>query len=356
MTRVLFPGLAALWIFLAGTASGATITSLPAATPFSWNIMGNDNRGVYTVTGYKDPATGNAGNVITYTRDIWDVDLDPNEPAGDTIQMRQTPFNGVQPEEKIGTMTFQFALWTGHLTANPGDSIDAVGAVIFGGFKQTDTNDLGGHFSFWQSFQDTTTTRGAWWVDGGPWNGKVNDTVSNRYNADPGWNFGGNATQWDYLDRPFDRTSDAPETINFETALICYDPATKWVVALADFIWGFTWAKDADGNITLTGMAPTEQSALSLNITGPYGATTEPPGARGGGPNFFQNIGVGSCHDCNPLPGPGTLVMVLAGAGGFIGFFRRPLIVQRRTNPTDGQGRVAEPGPLSHPVSGPATW
>jgi hypothetical protein len=300
----------ALQLIVAASASADIQTALPPPgnIPYSWGIFGNDgSRSPYTVNGYFTTAGAANGPIYTLNTPVLDIDPDKNE-AG-----------LVNGRENIGNLNFQYALWQG-TRMNPAGT--AVGAALFGGFNRTDLTDVNGNFAFLQIFRDNANPN--WRVDGGGWFGKTNGTVSNLYNQNPGWNYAG--TQYDYLDRPFDRVgTDPQETVSFETALVNYNPSfngRRTEVILADFTWSFTWSQDPTTKaITLTGTAPTSQAAASATLINLY-TMNNAPGLQGPPAQTLQNIGQGSCHAIDPAPEPASLTLIGIGALGCVGFAR----------------------------------
>jgi hypothetical protein len=283
-----------LALLLGSVAFAATIKTLPApgSLPYNLTNYGPIGRTQIITQYYNTNGTTNGAGPTNFNQPVFDNDPDPLEP----------------PLEQIGNVDFQYGLFRGTKADGTGT---VVGAAILGGFHDTDTFDLGGNFSWLQIFTDNGDPNGK--VDGGGFRGKVNGDI-NAYNANPGW--GHDGTEYNYFDIPLDTLGQqGPESVQFETALVCYN-GDKTVHILFDFTWGFTWTANADGSLkSLTGNAPMSQASASKTLfdryftkdnglTGPDGNDT---------PNLLQNIGVGSCHDCNPAPEPSTVYLLGAG-------------------------------------------
>lgn len=137
-------------------------------------------------------------------------------------------------------------------------------------------------------------------IDGGGINGKKNGDIPS-YNANPGWNFGGNGTQIDYFDIPSNtQPAGAAETVAFETALVAYKNNIWSILA----VW--TWDFRSDGAGGVSGHRTARQASASNRMMNLYGNLLPVGG-------LLQNTGLNSALcACVPTPGTGTL-LVLAG-------------------------------------------
>lgn|GEM_PF-3967867 len=234
------------------TAASATVTSLPASPPATWAIFGGGlgPSNIY-VSQYLTPAGGSGGSVQHVTQNV------------DAVRKAKGyPCNGHARCSSIGTIDFQYALWTGRILR--GFPTGRVGAALFGGFQPA--AGVTDSFSFLQIYTDKFDPVGT--IDGGTANGKTNDGIP-RYVPNPtptaiGWNYAG--TAFDFFDIPFDYAAPAspPESVSFETALVDVLNGGALVNILADFTWGFsTLGGHLTGNPIAVQSAPSS-ALLSL--------------------------------------------------------------------------------------------
>ncbi len=265
MKRRLFFWSAVLFLGLAGSPASATMFDLPAAPPFSWGSFGGGlTISPITAREYVSPGGVAGASVDTlalpvYARHVGAPDGDPTLPCDHGHRC-----------EQIGNASFEFALWRG---SQPGSSlaINRVGAAIFGGFQLTDAAELGSNYSFLQIYSDAFSPAGT--IDGGGYTGKVNGQIP-RYNANPGWNYGGSIYQYDFFDVPFDRVGQDPaEQVSFETALVNVDLLTSTLTILADFTWSFTTAAGVSSNDFLTGALIASAAAPSSGLLDLYSSS-----------------------------------------------------------------------------------
>lgn len=274
-------------------ADADTLMSLRPQTqlPYSWGDYGAGlNISDITVKNYYTTAGALGGPIYVTNTHILDNDPDPKEP----------------PVEDIGIATFQYILWSG--TKGGGAAINRYGAAFMGGFQLTDLDDESLSWSFLQIYTDATHPGGI--IDGGGFRGKVNGDIP-AYNQNPGWNFDGARTQYDYFDVPSDPSTAAAETVAFETALVCY--MGNMVLVRGDWTWSFT----TDGKGGLTGQSVASQAAASDTLLGLYRAAN--PGV------MYDNIGMGTCHVPELDPGCGVTAVTLLGLGAVVWGRRKSL-------------------------------
>lgn len=276
--RAIFACLAGL---LATTAGAATQTGLPdpAALPFSLGeLVPNSNVAGFTVEQYLKPSGPPGGSLIEVSDPVFDIN----------------PSSGVQSQ--LGTTRWQFVPFRAS-TTGPGGALDEVGVALMGGFQLDDPQRFAGlRFSFLQMVTDS----GGPGIDGGGPRGKVNGDMPG-WNKDPGWNFDGDRTQFDYLDVPFFSTEHDPGSLTFETALVASFGSKALV--LDDVTWGFTANVGEAG--ALTAMPPIERAhGASDDLLALY---------RDEFPNWtYFNEGEADISD---LPEPRYEIRVILGCG-----------------------------------------
>jgi hypothetical protein len=248
-----------------------TLTALPGPSrlPFSLaQIVPSTTAGRFTIQEYRTLDGSADGSVTPFVRPVFDG-------GSSSAQSGDNP---------IGTVRWEFALFRGS-SAGAAGPIDGVGAALMGGFQETASIPAGTHLGFLQVFTDSFGTG----VDGGGPHGKVNGDIPD-WNRNPGWNFDGDRTRFDYFDIPFDSTTLAAETVSFETALAAWSGSS--VLILDDVTWRFNANADNPGD--LAGMAPTERlGGASNRLLGLYRNTF--PSVT------YLNIGQGTLSD---LPEP----------------------------------------------------
>jgi hypothetical protein len=172
---------------------------------------------------------------------------------------------------------------------------------MMGGFYLMDTQDVFTPFSFLQIFTDTGDPNGAV-DDGGPPKDPVGrtNTQVRGYQPNPalnGWNYAG--SDYDYADVPADGVGiNSPETVSFDTCLVCWYDHTA--IVLASFAWSYTWTNNG-GNIGVTGTPP--------SVTGTGSTLSLYRAAFGAQGYTYVDLGDGSCH---ALPEPRAVLPLLA--------------------------------------------
>lgn len=228
--RACFTCLAGLLAGTVGAVGAATQTGLPDATalPFSLGqIVPNSNVAGFTVQQYLTPDGTPGGSVIDFSRPVFDS----NSTSPVSIQ--------------LGTLRWQFVPFRAS-TGGPTGAVDEVGVALMGGFQLDNPAPFAAlRFSFLQVVTDS----GGPGIDGGGPRGKVNADIPG-WNTDPGWNFDGNRTQFDYLDVPFFSIYHDPGSLTFETALVASFGIK--VLVLDDVTWGFTANVGESGALTAT--------------------------------------------------------------------------------------------------------
>ncbi len=249
--RIAFAALPALVALAAPAAVHAAATGLPATPNFSWSeLLPIPGLGQIYVTNYISPTGQNGAPLSTLNSTILTLDNGPAD--GDPT----VACNGGQRCEAAGTLSFRSILWEGVLHSY---LPNIRGAAIMGGFTPSDMAGLGSNVSFMQIYTDHYNPNGT--IDGGGPAGKVNGDIP-AWTTDPlarGWNYGGGAVPYNYLDVPYDRVRlDPLENVSFETALAAYTPGSSTIDILADLTWSFSTLGDV-----LTGLPPT------LSVSGP---------------------------------------------------------------------------------------